>query len=159
MGREVRKVPAAWEHPKDERGRSKPLYDDSFAHAAREWMDKAMAWDSGDVTDSDRKYRDEYPFYWQWSGGPPKEEYYRPEWTDAERTHFQMYETVSEGTPISPPMESPEALAHWLADSGANAGAGETASYEAWLRVCNGGYAPSMVITNGHIQNGVEALL
>ena len=31
-----------------------------------------------------------------------------------QRTHFQYYETVSEGTPISPIFASQEALAHWL---------------------------------------------
>ena len=81
-----------------------------------------------------------------------------PDWPETERTHYQMYETTTEGTPISPVMSSPEELARWLVDNEADAFAGQPASYEAWLRMCRGGYAPSMVITNGVIESGVEAL-
>lgn len=82
-----------------------------------------------------------------------------PQWTDVERTHYQMYETVSEGTPISPVKESPEALALWLTDNHASAGPfSNNATYEQWLRVCNGGYAPSMIISNSVIKSGVEGL-
>ena len=42
-----------------------------------------------------------------------------------ERTHYQMYETCTEGTPISPVMETPENLARWLADNGASAFGGQ----------------------------------
>lgn len=74
-----------------------------------------------------------------------------------------MYENTSEGTPISPAFETPEELAHWLADNGASAFGSETASYESWLRICRGGFAPGMIITQHAdgietIQNGVEAL-
>ena len=49
------------------------------------------------------------------AGDPP--EAFTPDWPDSERTHWQMYEQTSEGTPISPVMESPEALARWLVDN------------------------------------------
>lgn len=61
-----------------------------------------------------------------------------PSWPDAERTHFQMYETCSEGTPISPVLESPEAVARWCAENGASAFGYMTQSYEWWLKVCHG---------------------
>jgi len=56
-----------------------------------------------------------------------------------------MYENTSEGTPISPPFETPEELARWLADNNASAFGGMTATYEQWLATCKGLYAPSMV--------------
>ncbi|MNR40154.1 hypothetical protein D3C85_1584160 [compost metagenome] len=69
-----------------------------------------------------------------------------------------MYETTSEGSPISPAFETPEQLARWLADNGASAFGGSTASYASWLRVANGGYAPSAVLSSAGLQSGVEAL-
>ena len=83
--------------------------------------------------------------YEEWDGKRPQEIDYMPDWPAEERTHYMMYETTSEGTPLSPAFSAPEELARWLADTGANAFAGDTATYEQWLRVCRGGYAPSAV--------------
>jgi hypothetical protein len=70
-----------------------------------------------------------------------------------------MYETTSEGTPISPAFATPEELAHWLDDNDASSFAGMTASYEAWLATIKRGSAPSAIFTPqiGMI-SGVEAL-
>ena len=64
--------------------------------------------------------------------------------------YYQMWETVSEGSPISPPFAMPEELAaymvdhHWKTDDGT--------SYEQWLKFIKGpGWAPSLV---GHYENG-----
>lgn len=145
MGRQVRRVPASWEHPKGDDGRLLPMFDKPFSVAAREWLDEAIAWDNGTHPDlaehPDRKTR--YQFFWQWSGEPPNEKYYRPDFTE-EATHYQMYEDTSEGTPISPVMDSPEALARWLADNGASRFGEMTASYESWLSVCRGGFGGMM---------------
>lgn len=69
-----------------------------------------------------------------------------------------MYQTTSEGTPISPVMETPEELAQWLVDNNASAFAKSTASYEAWLRICLGGWAPSMIVDQDGVKSGVEGL-
>ena len=111
MGREVRRVPKNWQHPKDEDGEFVPLF--------REDM---------------------------------------PLWPEREATHFMMYENTSEGTPISPAFATPEELARWLANTKASAFADQGASYKAWLRVCQGGYAPSAVAINGAMTSGVEGL-
>jgi hypothetical protein len=67
---------------------------------------------------------------------------------------YQMWETVSEGSPMSPPFATPEELAaymvkhHWKTDEGT--------TYEQWLKFINGpGWAPSMV---GHYENGKMVL-
>lgn len=137
MGREVRRVPADWQHPEGVNG-YEPLHERFPYNAAEIEEGLRDGWLKG-----------EPPHY-----GIPC----MPNWPEQERTHYQMYETVTEGTPLSPVMESPEALAHWLFEHKANAGAGMTASYEAWLRVCRGGYAPSMVIGGGRIMSGVEGI-
>ena len=147
LRREVRRVPANWQHPKDERtGRHNPLFPgENYADAAREFMEKANAEGLQAAID--------------WHGQAPDQNDYMPNWPESERTHYMMYEDTSEGTPISPAFATPEELARWLADTGASAFGDSTASYEAWLRVANGGYAPSAVYTPEHgLQSGVEAL-
>ena len=70
---------------------------------------------------------------------------------------WQMWETCSDGSPISPVFNTPEELAHWLADTGAPSFGSQTSSYESWLRMIVGdGWAPSMVIDNGVCKSGVD---
>lgn len=152
MGREVRMVPADWQHPKYTHdnapftaavGRYIPQLYGSYAEAEREFLEKANAEGLQEAID-----------YF----GTPERDGYMPDWPDEERTHFMMYEDTSEGTPISPAFASPEELARWLADTGASAFADNTASYEAWLRVAKGGLAPSAVLSANGLRSGVEAL-
>lgn len=51
---------------------------------------------------------------------------------------WQMWETTSEGAPISPVFATAEDLAGWLADSGASLFGSETASRDQWLRIILG---------------------
>lgn len=70
---------------------------------------------------------------------------------------WQMWETTSEGSPISPPFETPEALARWLADNNASAFGHNGASYESWLgMIKNTGWAPSAVLSKEGFVSGVE---
>ncbi len=160
MGREVRRVPSNWVHPLTEDGRKlQPLYDEPFSAAAKQWKDAFLAWESGHNSYLNRpRTEEDTEEYWEYSGNPPDTKYYRPDWPEETRTHYQMYETTSEGTPISPVMETPEILAQWLADNGASAFASGTASYESWLRVAKGGYACSAIITERGMESGVEGL-
>ena len=144
MGREVRMVPANWEHPKEEQPWGydyTPLFE-GYQAAHDEFMASVKMNGLQEAL--------------EWFGRAPNTEDYMPDWPEEERTHFMMYETCSEGTPLSPAFETPEELARWLADNDASSFGKGTASYEQWLRVCNGGYAPSAVITNGVIKSGVE---
>ena len=153
MGREVRMVPPGWEHPKDHNGNHKPLLDGCFEHAAEDWKQNYEDWKTNP---EDPKLE-----YWEWDGPPPEREDYMPKWEESECTHYQMYENTSEGTPKSPPMETPELLAQWLADNNASTFADHTTTYEKWLAMIKEGYAPSLVMTissNGakSMQSGVE---
>lgn len=141
MGREVRRVPAWWQHPKDRRGYV-PLFGRSFRKEVEEWAEGAAKWEEGMVRDWSvrgavawKPRPDPAPCETcaEWVGKRPVASDYMPDWTEAERTHLQMYENTSEGTPVSPVMESPEALARWLADNGASAFGYSTATYEQWL--------------------------
>jgi hypothetical protein len=143
MGRELRMVPEGWEHPKNELGRYVALYSgDDYQDAVKEFEE---VWKEKGLQEAI-----------EWCGAPDKNDY-MPEWAESEKTHFQMYETTSEGTPISPPMPTPEALAKWLVDNNASAFGRSTASYESWLATIQAGYAPSAVLTGGKMISGVEA--
>mgnify|MGYP001604300772 CR=1 FL=1 len=143
MGREIRRVPKDWQHPKDERtGEYKPLLGSSYSEDAADFMKMANEKGLQEAVD--------------YHGDAPDRDDYMPEWPEAERTHLMMYEDTSEGTPISPAFETPEALARWLADNGASAFGSCTATYEEWLSTCRGGWAPSMVMQGGELMSGVE---
>lgn len=160
MGREVRRVPQDWQHPKKREYNYRtcryeesyqPMYDKPFAPAMREWYAEWEAWERGEKPEDAISET-----YVEYAGGPPDPDFYRPDWPDEIRTHLMMYEDTTEGTPISPAFKTPEELAHWLADNKASAFGYDTATYEQWLPICRGGWAPSMVMQNGKIMSGVE---
>jgi len=81
-----------------------------------------------------------------------------PTWDDDEMTYWMMYETCSEGTPISPAFATPNGLARWLADTGASAFGSMTATYEQWLGMIREGWAPSAGIHSGVLRSEVECI-
>lgn len=118
MGREIRKVPSDWEHPKWEgddiqyeyqRGAYHPLFNQDYESACLEWYASAAAF----------KPEKNYRFFHEYAGDPPDGEYYRSrKWSPEEATHFQVYETVSEGTPVTPHFETKEELVRYLVEHG-----------------------------------------
>jgi hypothetical protein len=124
----------------------------------KRWDTDEAAWLAG-TSDVFKRHPDMRgtPFS-EWEGLRPDPADYMPNWPENERTHFQMYEDTTEGTPISPVFETPEELARWLADTGASAFGKMTADYEHWLRICLGGWAPIMVIAGGKMMSGVQAI-
>lgn len=149
------------------------------------WKEAKRLWDEGfiftyidgDYTEKKKIPIDEYcakrretedawnrtpdnPTFDWWMGDAPEEpnpEYYMPEWTPEEATHYMMYENTSEGTPISPAFATPEELARWLADTGASSFADITATYEQWLATIKRGWAVSAVMDSNGFRSGVEA--
>lgn len=170
MGREVRRVPAFWEHPRYTRENARPGQAGSYIPLLewrdlkadqKKWDKNCRKWEEGLVWSSEAKqYVSKDPAYrhksWaEYDGRRPSYAHHMPMWTEEQCTHYQMYEDTSEGTPISPVMASPEELARWLVDHRASSFGEMTATYEQWLAVCRGGWAPSLVITNGVMQSGV----
>ena len=158
MGRQVRMVPADWEHPKKQDGTYQPMFEESYKEAASAWVNECAVWSKQQHADQAKGYGVDYNFYWDYAGMPPDKEYYMPEISAERRTHYQMYETTSEGTPISPVMKTPEKLARWLAASGASTFASMTATYEQWLNVIlSRTETIGMMSIGGQITSGVEA--
>jgi hypothetical protein len=80
-------------------------------------------------------------------------------WVEAEPPNgegWQMWETVSEGSPISPVFDTAEKLARWLADTGASSFGPMKATYEQWLAMILEGWAPSACGDKNGLQSGVE---
>lgn len=149
MGREIRMVPPNWVHPRDSRGNLQPMLDASFSDAANEWKAEFAAWERGDRPDCCDDEASKSLEFWEWSSSPPDRAYYRP-YTAADATWVQLWETVTEGTPIRPPFATREELADHLATKGDNWGkqAWGHASANAFVKA---GWAPSMMVVGGNI--------
>ena len=113
MGKEVRRVIKCWNHPKDENGNYKPLLGHSFTEKLKEWEEGKEQGDKGfksswnDKNNWKPKETDELEITFEECGFvKPKIEDYMPEWTEKEKTHIQIYENTSEGTPVSPVFET-----------------------------------------------------
>ena len=155
MGREIRRVRADWEHPKNECGHYVPMLYQSYEAARKIWVDEYSAWYSG-KSSKRAECSDPNMDYWEWAGNPPNRDEHMPDWTDSERTHYQMYENTSEGTPISPVFSTPEEVARYCADHKVSSFADMTATYEQWLAVARGGWAPSAIVEGGILRSGVS---
>lgn len=162
MSREVRRVPENWQHPKAifyGEERYVPLYDGNFAEMLAEYEKEKADWSAGIFPDyaSEESRKMSYE---EWGGNPPDKNSYMPQWDESELTHIMMYETTSEGTPISPAFKTHEELARWLTDNSASAFGGQTATYEQWLATCKAGWAISAVYSPATgLISGVEAAL
>lgn len=145
MGREIRRVPKNWEHPRyDEKGRWPghhiPMHDCDFETAAAQWKDDFAAWEDGDHPDLCQSASIDLAQtteFWEWES-PPDPDTCRPKFT-SEPACLQVYETVSEGTPVSPVFETEGEMVAWLIAQGHS----EHAAREFVRR----GDVPSMVMT------------
>ena len=135
MGKEIRRVPPNWEHPlKYESHKDlppyerhyQPMYDRTYGDAIKEWIAWRESWLKGEHPDQIRKANDvefnkNYPpddyGYLAWFWSPPDPEYYRPPFEE-EPTWYQVYQTVSEGTPVTPPFATKEELVDYLVEHG-----------------------------------------
>ena len=105
----------------------KPLLDD-FERSYADWLADPDDWD-------DEPNRDNYM-----PGG---------DW-------FQLFETVSEGTPLSPPFATREELAAWLTNNVDYWGKRRTPEQAA--AIVRVGYSPSGLWANGTFYNAEEAV-
>lgn len=140
MGIAVRRVPSDWVHPKDENGRHVPLRNGlDFERRTREWDEGAAKWQQGlrkDLDTGDWVLIEAHlrgMAYTECAGSRPDPHEFTPPWPAHQCTHWQMYEEVTEGTPISPACVSPEELARWMADHEPNAGVSTLVNYLDWL--------------------------
>jgi hypothetical protein len=81
-------------------------------------------------------------------------------WTETEPPAgegYQLWETVSEGSPISPVFATAHELARWM--SGPMNTRDRGTSYRQWMEFIEGpGWAPSMILSAGKLETGIDAL-
>lgn len=140
MGREIRRVPENWQHPKMDSSDYQPMFDKNYDDAMLDWITQAVFWEAGQhLTQLSGKYDPLPKHYWEWDSLPGDEECYRTGdqvFSPEEATHYQMYETVTEGTPVSPVFASLDELEVWLVQDYGYSEAGAKA-------FCKMGYIPS----------------
>jgi hypothetical protein len=143
MGREVRMVPENWEHPKDEYGWDRPLLESSDRVPYEQWLEDVRQWNAGFMRDwvnggylpKDETLKD-IPLD-EWAGYTPDQSMNTmPNWPEEIRTHYMMYETVTEGTPLSPAFSTREELAQWLTEHEVPVFGKTPGSFEEWLDMC-----------------------
>ena len=115
MGREIRSVIPNWDHPKKEYGDGyQPMHKWSYIESMSEWIKEYELWQSGKHEDQPNDCK----HYAEWAGNPPDVYYYFPEWNESDMTWIQVYETVSEGTPVTPPFATEDELIDYLVQHG-----------------------------------------
>lgn len=128
-----------------------PMYDESYQEARDAWLEGLKNHDV-EKTGCD---------YWEWEGNPPERAYYRP-YDKAAASWFQVYETVSEGIPVSPAFATQEELIDYLVEHGdfwdQSEGRGGYTRSQAERFVKGVGSVPSMIIGNEGVKMGIEAV-
>ncbi len=165
-------VPPNWKHPRNDRGYLQPMHDRSFTDVFSEWLSDFDRMRVGDLDDNERELyvgEGKNPLA-EWlldAGVPPNPAYYRP-WRDDEATWVQVWETVSEGTPVSPPFATRAALVEHLvahsdevdekyghaSERGITLGGYSREQVEALVNV---GSVPSIRMVEGKLYAGIEA--
>lgn len=128
MSREIRRVPPDWEHPRytadtvfghHKIGDYLRLHNARYVDRAREYLKNYDLWIAGQHPDQAGADPTDLHALHEEVGYPPDPNYYREdEWTDAEATAYQIYETVSEGTPVSPVFPTQADMRAWLLTQG-----------------------------------------
>jgi len=167
MGREIRRVPKNWEHPKriskyNGEEQFRPMMDWDFEESyadfekdLKEWYIEQKEFENGKVFEGrDKIYsKANGNTYEDWAGEPPSPP--NPYDYMPEGAWFQLFENVSEGTPLSPPFETKEELVEWLVSNPDFIGHQWTRPQAEGMLRC--GYAPSMIIDNGRIYTSEQA--
>jgi hypothetical protein len=138
MSREIRPVALDWEHPQ----MGGTYYDGTPRYRAlhsREDLLRHLDWNTenpDDLIEID-----------------PAD--YMPELKEGTPFGWQMYQTVSEGSPVSPVFATKDELAQWLSSPAAGR---EQCSPEAARKFTEDGWAPSFVSVGGQFMRGIDHL-
>lgn len=126
MPKEIRRVPPDWEHPRytkddapkpEDVGRYRALFDQDYDAAAEAWIQNLDKW-RRDRTASGPDTSSESRYYWEDQPPPVPTDYRRRKWTSTDATHYQAYETVSLGTPLTPHFATTDELIDYLVTHG-----------------------------------------
>ena len=174
MGRQVRRVLPNWEHPVNNPcehwgQKCDPCYEPlqegvKYFHRLEGWMAEVREYlfDPVPAGSTTAAYRAEWADkrhanadVLEWVGRPPNPKHYTTICTPEEATWFQAYETVSEGTPVSPPFETVDELIDWIEANGLGGMHSGPVAREVAENFVKAAWAPSFIMTPGKgIQDG-----
>lgn len=141
MGRGIRMVPPTWTHPENREGSYIPLFDGKeFEEECKVFDENEAKWQAGTHKALLNGFTTElaHPSYGDWDNPRPKpEDYMLVGVPMEERTHMQLYETTTEGTPIGPVFEDLDSLCEW-AETHATTFADFKTTKEEWKRMLEG---------------------
>jgi hypothetical protein len=181
MGREIRMVPANWEHPKRNKevypykDGYEPMFERNFEDRFKEWLDDFDKYRASGFSEREKEYYPNGLADWLQDEGSPPDPKTFANYKRDECTWVQMYETVSEGTPVSPAYATKEELIAYLAENG-DFWDQERCKRPDWETLwggkrgvsgwgmeraeafVNAGWAPSFIVQNGKFQDGVSAM-
>ena len=162
MGREIRRVPPNWEHPTEKCIHSPRHGGCAYARThggqcfkplMQGYAEAKARFEKMQAEEGLQKALDYY-------GEAPSMNDYVSDWPESEATWFQVYETVSEGTPTTPPFATREELVEYLVKHGdfwaQQDGEGGVSRKAAEAFVMRDGWVPSMVVEDGKITLGIE---
>lgn len=197
MGREIRRVPVDFQHPRawyetlnrplfggvaEKRWKEarRPMFSRTLSEAQRDWdveREEFLASEKAQrrwTQEDQDNWRERYPDRADWIvpgelvwasvedyvGQRPADDedgaLYTPEdWPPESERGWVVYETVSEGCPITPCFSTPDELIDWLATKGTEWDS--PMSSEAAERFVKGGWAPSMMISGGVLSSALES--
>jgi hypothetical protein len=166
MGREIRRVPFDWQHPTRKEGETTsyqrvgdfiPLLDNDIQSAYEEWQESLNKWLLGTHQEQIEHRYDFYDYaptyaaFVEREGRSPDPDCHRArKWHAEEATAYQIYETVTEGTPVSPVFPDEAAMIAWLIEQGHS----EHVARD-FLRY---GSVPSGVVVNGSFADGIDVI-
>jgi len=158
MGREIRRVPINWSHPKKKDGSYRPLSQYNFIEIYKDWEDDLKKWyerhgkwQKGFIYSWEKKCFikfieiSSYDNYTEYAGDPPSPP--NPDDLMPKGKWYQLYENVSEGTPLSPPFHTKEELSSWLCNN--KDFWGVKRDKEAADFIVNEEWCPSGILVNG----------
>jgi len=110
MSRAIRRVTADWKHPKLKNDKFQPMFDEFYGKVLGEWLENKAKWGNGTHPDlrNEPWLKDDCSNYADWAEKPKADSYSTHEFEEADLTHIQLYETITEGTPISPVFKASE---------------------------------------------------
>jgi hypothetical protein len=146
MGREVRRVPKEWNHPRDANGEFIPMFNGDNETAANDYARSVVLWECGAHPSQNSEWtRETCRHYWDYSGPPPPEYGERAchmfEYPRDDLTHYMLYENTSEGTPENdcPAFATMDELLDWAADNATTFGHCKT-TREGWEKMLGNGF-------------------
>lgn len=123
MSREIRRVPQNWDHPKNDKNQFVPMLNDyiSYLESYKKDVDRFVE-KMTEIIQKGRCKFNSYDFndpYELYDYLTEDDQQTPPDIRDFMPTGncYQLFETVSDGTPITPPFKEKQELVYWLTNN------------------------------------------